>query len=158
MPSFTDFNETLKSSSNVTAEWILNCSGVFPLEQMTIRWREGANKSVNFPDENMATFNYDNSSTPANGALMQYQFQNLMPAIVYVVRIEGRNRLGNSSSHFVIETSKHSLLFLMKLLQYWCILVGDETTFTFPDEEGLAPNGGNMCNKVQMVYVSSVPV
>ena len=111
MPSFTDFNETFKSSSNVRAEWILNCSGVFPLEQMTIRWREGANKSINLPDENVATFNYDNSSTPPNGALMQYQFQNLMPATVYVVRIEGRNRLGNSSSHFVIETSKHSLYY-----------------------------------------------
>ena len=75
---------------------------------MTIRWREGANESLEFPDKNMETFDYDNSSTPANGALMQYEFKYLRPATVYVVKIEGRNRLGTSSTHFVIETSKHS--------------------------------------------------
>ena len=110
MPSFTDFNETLQSSSSVTAEWVLNCSGVFPLEQMTIRWREGANESVDFPDENVVTFSYDNSSTLVDGAMIEHQFQNLTPSTVYVVRIEGRNRLGNSSSHFVIETSKQFLI------------------------------------------------
>jgi hypothetical protein len=75
---------------------------------MTIQWREGANESVNFPDENVVILSYDNSSTPADGTLMQHQFQNLTPSTVYVVRIEGRNRLGNSSFHFVIETSKQS--------------------------------------------------
>ena len=109
MPSFSDFNETENSSSTVTAEWVLSCSGVFPIDQITIRWREGANESIEFPDKNTFTFNYSNSSTPANGALMQYQFQKLRPAMVYVVRIEGRNRLGTSSTHFVVETSKYSL-------------------------------------------------
>ena len=125
MSTFTDFNETLKSSSSVTAEWILNCSGVFPLEQMIIQWREGANESVNFPNENVATFNYNNSSTPPNGALMQYLFQNLMPATVYVVRIEGRNRLGNSSSHFVIETSKHNYCRISSLFFQEMVFIAD---------------------------------
>ena len=71
-----------------------------------IQWREGANESEIFPEENVVVINYDNSSTPADGALMQHQFQNLTPSTAYVVRIEGRNRLGNSSSSFVIETSK----------------------------------------------------
>lgn len=97
----------MKCPLSVTSEWILNCSGVFPLEQMVIQWREGANESEHFPDENVVVLNYDNSSTPADGALMQHQFRNLTPSTVYVVRIEGRNRLGSSSSHFVIETSKH---------------------------------------------------
>ena len=78
---------------------------------MTIRWREGTNESVNFPNENVVTVSYDNSSTLVDGALIEYQFQNLTPSTVYVVKTEGRNRLGNSSFlHFVIETSKHSLM------------------------------------------------
>ena len=76
------------------------------MEQMTIRWREGINEDTNFPNDNTATFDYTNTIIPANGVLMSYQFQNLSPATLYVVRIEGRNHLGTSSTHFVIETSK----------------------------------------------------
>ena len=77
------------------------------MEQMKVRWRDGTIESTEFPDENVVTFNYTDNNTLTDGAVLSYGFQNLRPSMVYVVQIEGRNRLGTSSANFIIETSKN---------------------------------------------------
>ena len=114
VPTFSDLTEIEVTSSSITAEWLFRCSGVFPLEQMTLRWRLGTD--VEFPEENTVSFDYTNSSSaPQDGSSLSYTFQELRPATVYTVLIEGRNRLGTSNnSLFIIETSK-------KVCTYTCI-------------------------------------
>ena len=62
-----------------------------------IQWREGANESEIFPEENVVVINYDNSSTPADGALMQHQFQNLTPSTASLC---GKDRGKKSTGKF----------------------------------------------------------
>ena len=71
---------------------------------MMVRWRIGTDED--FPEGNVITFDYtgNNDTTPQNGALFSYTFQNLNPETTYVVQIEGRNRLGTANTHFVMET------------------------------------------------------
>ena len=80
------------------------------MQEMTLRWRNGSSGGDvdDFPSSNMVTFDYADDSALADGAMLMYEFQGLQPATVYVVRIEGRNRLGTSNSHFVIETGESS--------------------------------------------------
>ena len=77
---------------------------MFPLQQMTVRWRNGTTDNDVFPSENVATFQYAENSSLSDGTLLGFLFENLRPATVYVVQIEGINRLGTSTSHFIIQT------------------------------------------------------
>ena len=77
---------------------------MFPIEQMTVKWKDGTEESAEFPSQNVVTFNYTSNNSLPDGALLSYEFRNLQPATRYLVRIEGRNRLGSSNTQFAIET------------------------------------------------------
>lgn len=144
VPRFVNFTVIDTGASSVTASWILESPGVAAagqvrfLEEMTVRWVQATESlvitsanlvsldpdSLEFPVGNNETLFFDSADPPTSGMLFNETFDELEADSRYIVRIDGVNSFGTSTTFFAFDTSElHMVTMTINSHAVWCIIL-----------------------------------
>ena len=143
VPRFVDFSVTGTDGSSVTASWTLESPGadaagqVRFLEEMTVRWVQAPESlvitsanlvslnpdSLEFPPENTEPQTFDSENPVTSGQQFSQTFEDLEADSRYIVRIDGTNSVGTSTTFFAFDTSElHMVTITINYHAVWCII------------------------------------
>ena len=144
VPRFVDFTVIGSNETAVNVSWILESPGVAAagqmrfLEEITVRWVQAAESlvitsanlvsldpdSLAFPPENIVPLSFDSENPPTSGMQFNETFVNLMAGNRYIVRIDGTNSFGTSTTFFAFDTSELDMVTMtINSHAVWCIIL-----------------------------------